>query len=157
MDRINGRNLALAVALAFAGTSALAHGNDRASGDDAGASAQSDVQSSNGAISSGDRDDVTTSPNATPSSNPATAWDTGKTAPYSGALGQESTPATSDEDHNDEGAYPPAPSRADTSDVPPPTTDSRASTSASDQPWNERPSAHPGSEEHLDGSRSGQG
>src|SRR5690348_2391617 len=137
MDRINGRNLALGVALAFAATAAFAHGDRRASGDDTNASAQADVQSPSGAVTSSDRGEVTTAPNATPSSNPATAWDTGKTSPYSGALGQESTPATSDEDHDDEGAYPPAPPRADTSNVPPKTDDSRASTNAADPAWSE--------------------
>jgi hypothetical protein len=145
MDRIKARNLAMAVALAFAVTPAFAHGD------------RDVTTSSDNGVSTSEHGAVTTAPNATPSSNPATAWDTGKTSPYSGALGQESTPTTSDEDHNDEGAYPPAPPRADTSNVPPKTDDSRASTSASDQPWSERPSAHPGSEEHLDGMRSGQG
>jgi hypothetical protein len=33
----------------------------------------------------------------------ATSYDTGKTAPYSGAEGVKSTPPASDEDHNDNG------------------------------------------------------
>lgn len=140
MDPIKGRNVALAVALAFAVSPAFAHG-----GRNAATSNGSDVSTSDNGV-------VTTVPNATPSSNPATAWDTGKTSPYSGALGQESTPTTSDEDHNDEGAYPPAPPRADTSNVPAPSNDSRASTGA-----DAHPSSHPGSEENLDGSRNGQG
>jgi len=36
-------------------------------------------------------------------SDKATSYDTGKTAPYSGAEGVQSTPPASDEDHNDSG------------------------------------------------------
>jgi len=36
-------------------------------------------------------------------SNPATSYDTGKTAPFSGAEGVQTTPSASDEDHNDNG------------------------------------------------------
>ncbi len=117
MDRLNGKHLAMAVALAFAGTGAFAQGSDRASSD-ATDSAHANVQSSSGAVDS-TTNEVTTAPNTTPSSNPATSYDTGKTAPYSGAIGEESTAPASDEDHNDQAAYPPAPPRSDTSNVPP--------------------------------------
>lgn len=76
MDRISMKHLALAVALAFAGTSAFAHGTK-------GTSAS---------------DDTTVKPGM------ATSADTGKVPNYAGAEGVQSTPGASDEDHNDEGA-----------------------------------------------------
>ncbi len=51
MDRLNGKHLAMAVALAFAGTGAFAQGSDRASSD-ATDSAHANVQSSSGAVDS---------------------------------------------------------------------------------------------------------
>lgn len=75
MDRLSMKHLAFAVALAFAGTGALAHGTKDAS---AGA-------------------DATLKPGM------ATSADTGTVPNYSGAQGVQSTPGASDEDHNDEG------------------------------------------------------
>ena len=76
MDRLSMKHLAFAVALAFAGTGAFAHGTK-------GTSAGTDTTASSGM---------------------ATSADTGKVPNYAGALGVESTPGASDEDHNDEGA-----------------------------------------------------
>lgn len=76
MDRLRCRNLAVAVALVFAGTGAYAHGTK----------------------------DKTAAGDATVTSGMATSADTGKTAPFSGAQGIQSTPMASDEDQNDEGA-----------------------------------------------------
>jgi hypothetical protein len=76
MDRISMKHLALAVALAFAGTGAIAHGTKD------------------------------TSANADTAVKPgmATSDDTGTVPNYAGAEGVQSTPGASDEDHNDEGA-----------------------------------------------------
>jgi hypothetical protein len=76
MDRISMKHLALAVALAFAGTGAFAHGTK----------------------------DKSASTDTTVSSGMATSDDTGKVPNYAGAQGVQSTPGASDEDHNDEGA-----------------------------------------------------
>ncbi|HXS53658.1 MAG TPA: hypothetical protein VN782_14085 [Usitatibacter sp.] len=160
MDRLNGRQLAIGVALAFAfaGTGVAANGADRASSD-ASASTQADVRSTDGAVSSSDRDDVTTAPNATPSSNPATSYDTGTTSPYSGALGEKSTPPASDEDHDDQGAYPPAPPHADTSNVPPQGYDSSRDDARRTSPVDIQSmnSSQPSAYENNDQSASGQG
>src|SRR6185437_14662451 len=125
---------------------------------DASASTQADVRSTDGAVSSSDRDDVTTAPNATPSSNPSTSYDTGTTSPYSGALGEQSTPPASDEDHNDQAAYPPAPPHADTGNVPPQGYDGDRDDARSTSPVDiqSMQSSQPSAQENLDQPASGQ-
>ena len=76
MHRLSMKHLALAVALAFAGTGAFAHGTK-----DTSASADTAVKP-----------------------GMATGADTGTVPNYAGAVGVQSTPGASDEDHNDEGA-----------------------------------------------------
>jgi len=76
MDRLSMKHLAIAVAFAFAGTGALAHGTK-----DTSASADTAVKP-----------------------GMATSADTGTVPNYAGAQGVQSTPSASDEDHNDEGA-----------------------------------------------------
>jgi len=76
MDRLSMKHVAFAVAFAFAGTGAFAHGTK--------------------ATSAGT--------DTTVSSGMATSADTGKVPNYAGAVGVQSTPGASDEDHNDEGA-----------------------------------------------------
>jgi hypothetical protein len=77
MDRLSMKHLALAVALAFAGTGALAHGTKD---------------------KTADAGDTAVKPGM------ATSADTGTVPNYAGAEGVKSTPGASDEDHNDEGA-----------------------------------------------------
>jgi len=76
MDRFSMKHLAFAVAFAFAGTGALAHGTKDTSADA----------------------DTAVKPGM------ATSADTAQVPNYAGAEGVRSTPGASDEDHNDEGA-----------------------------------------------------
>jgi hypothetical protein len=75
MDRKKSKWLAMALAAAFAGATAYAADNSLTASDPAKGT----------------------------TTDKATSYDTGKTAPYSGAEGVKSTPPASDEDHNDNG------------------------------------------------------
>lgn len=87
MDRLSSRQLVIAVALAFAGTGAFAHGTKQTTASDATGSATVSTDSSVKGTSSG----VTTSADAATTPN------------YSGNMGVKSTPGAADEDQNDEG------------------------------------------------------
>jgi len=87
MDRFPRRYLVVALALAFAGTGAFAHGTRQTSAADTSAAVTADTSSVKG----------------TSSSDVNTAADAATTPNYSGNTGAKSTPGAADEDQNDEG------------------------------------------------------